>query len=302
MKVFVTGASGFVGSAVVQELLQAGHTVTGLARSDASAAAILAAGAQVHRGDLTDHDAVIKGALAADATLHLGFNHDFSRYVASCAEEDALVRALGIALANTGKVLVVTSGTAVVIANPVATETSAVISHHPRALSETAAAEAARAGTRTLVVRLPPSVHGKGDKGFVPMLVGIAKAKGMSAFVGEGANEWPSVHRVDAAVLYRLAMEDAFKVSSAEKQVTIVHAVADTGVAFKGIASIIGKRLGVPVKSITADEAENVFGFLHIFISMQNATSAEVTRQRYGWTPTQPGLLADLDSDAYFSS
>lgn len=295
MRVFVTGATGFVGSAVVRELIDNGHAVLGLARSDAGAAALEAAGAQVLRGSLEDVDGLRRGALESDGVIHAGFNHDFSRFAENCALDRRAIEALGAALEGTSKPLLVTSGTALVRPGRIATEQDAahaVSDAFPRASEPAAEALAAR-GVHASIVRLPPSVHGEGDHGFVPMLIGTARAKGISAWVGDGANRWPSVHRVDAARLYRLAIERAAR---GERY----HAVAEEGVPFHAIAAAIAHRLGIPAHSLGVEQAADHFGWLARFAAIDAPASSTWTRDALGWTPTGPALLDDVDSPRYF--
>jgi nucleoside-diphosphate-sugar epimerase len=295
MRVFVTGASGFVGSAVVADLIGAGHQVTGLARSDANAAAITAAGAAVHRGSLEDLDSLRAGAAKADGVIHCAFIHDFSKYQANSEIDRHAIAALGSVLADSNRPLIVTSGMARLAQNRFATEDD----QPPRAdaalprASEEAADEAARNGVRAMTVRLPPSVHGAGDHGFVPMLIQIARQKGVAAYVEDGANRWPAVHRLDAASVYRLALDKG--VAGAR-----YHAIGDTGVPTRDIAAIIGKRLGLPVVSKTRAEAGEHFGFLGLFFGADCPATSIKTEQQLGWRPTQPGLIADLDQPHYF--
>ncbi|MGV9803037.1 SDR family oxidoreductase [Mycobacterium sp. NPDC003449] len=291
MRVFVTGASGFVGSAVVPELIAAGHQVTGLARSDASARALTAAGADVHRGDLTDLDSLRAGAAAADGVVHLAFVHDFTDYVAAGETDKRAIETLGGALAGTDRPLVVTSGLA---GFPDATEDDAP---PPGALrqSELAAQALVSNGVRVSVVRLPPSVHGAGDKGFVPRLISIAQEKGVAAYPGEGSNRWSAVHRLDAARLFRLALEQAPAGAR-------VQAIGDDGIAVRTLAEAIGRGLGLPTASIPADDAFSHFGWIGTFFSMEASATSTLTRQRFGWQPTRPGLLDDLAEAHYFTS
>lgn len=291
MRVFVTGATGFVGSAAVRELLDAGHEVLGLARSDAGAKSLTAAGAEVHRGDLHDLNSLRSGAEAADAVIHTAFIHDFSNYGPAADADSRAIETLGAVLAGSDRPLIVTSGSLVVAPGRIATEDDAARPNFPRKSEEAAVALASR-GVRTSVVRLAPSVHGKGDHGFVPRLIAIAREKGVSAYVGDGLNRWPGVHRLDAARLYRLALENG---STGARY----HGVADEGVPAREIAEVIGRRLNVPVVSKSAEEAAAHFGWIGLFFSMDGPASSAQTRAQLGWRPTQPGLLADLDAN-YF--
>lgn len=295
MHVFVTGATGFIGSAIVQELLSHGHRVTGLARSDAAAETLAAAGAAAHRGDLIDLDSLRRGAAAADAVIHTAFNHDFSRFAASCEDDRGVITALGDALAGSDRRLVVTSGTALVAGKPLATETDAPSSHHPRAASEQAAAALAERGVNVSVVRLPPSVHGEGDHGFVPLLITLARQKGLAAFVGEGRNRWPAVHRLDAAALFRLVAEQG-------RGGVSYHGAAETGLPFADLTATIGRRLGLPVQGLTGEAAAAHFGWFQHFAAMDNPCSSEWTQRELGWQPRRTGLLADVDQPGYFSN
>jgi nucleoside-diphosphate-sugar epimerase len=287
MKIFITGASGFVGSAVVQELLRAGHQVTGLARSEPSAHAIAAAGARVHRGSLDDLDSLARGAADSDGVIHTAFIHDFSRYAASVEADRRAIEALGNALAGSGRPLVVTSGMTRAPAGHLATEDTPADPGLPRR-SELAALPFASREVRLSILRLPPTVHGAGDHGFVPQLFRIARKTGVSAYVGDGRNRWPAVHRLDAAKAFRLAIERA-------PTGTCVHAIAEEGIAAKEIAAAIGRRLGVPVEPRPVEH----FGWIGPFFAVDAPTSSAQTRTRLGWTPVEPGLLADLDSPAY---
>jgi nucleoside-diphosphate-sugar epimerase len=292
MRIFVTCASGFIGSAIVKELISAGHHVLGLARSDAAAKSLSAAGAEVQRGSLDDLDSLRRGADAADGVIHTAFNHDFSKFKENCETDRRVIDALGSALAGSDRLLIVTSGTGLLQPGCLVTEMDAPATVNPRVASEEAAAALAARGVRVSVVRLPPSVHGDGDHGFVPLLIGIARARGVSAYVGEGLNRWPAVHRLDAADLYRRVLEKGLAAR--------YHGAAEEGVAFRDIAAVIGRRLGVPVAGKFGDDANKHFGWFAHFASLDNPSSSEATRRELGWQPKQPGLIADLDRPDYF--
>jgi nucleoside-diphosphate-sugar epimerase len=296
MRIFITGATGWVGSAVAQELIGAGCQVLGLARNDAGAEALARAGVDVQRGELADTEGLAAAARACDGVIHTAFIHDWTNFEASIEADRRAIEALGAALAGSGKPLITTSGTAAnafVAPGRVATEEDAPPAGVPRMASEHATVALAAVGVRASVIRLPPSVHGDGDKGFVPRLVDIAREKGVSAYVGEGLNRWPAVHRFDAARLYRLVVESA---SGGARY----HAVAEEGVPTREIAQIIGRRLDLPVVSKPAEEAAGHFGFLGLFLGLDAPASSTRTRQQMGWAPTGPGLIADLENGRYF--
>ncbi|HEX4832873.1 MAG TPA: SDR family oxidoreductase [Trebonia sp.] len=300
MRVFVTGASGHIGSAVVPELLGAGHQVVGLARSDASAAALAAAGAQAWPGDLDDLDGLRRAAGAADGVIHLAFKHDemaVGNFPAAVAADLAAIGALGSALEGTGKPLVTSSGTLMLafagISGRPGTEADFAAEGN-RVDAENYVIGLAASGVRSSIVRLPPIVHSSLDHhGFAHILIGIARQAGVSAYVGDGANRWPSVHTLDAARAYRLALEDA-------PAGTRVHAVADEGIAFRDIAAAIGRGAGVPTASISAAQAAEQFSFLGGFVGVDNPTSSAATRTLLGWEPAHPGLIEDLEHGHYF--
>jgi nucleoside-diphosphate-sugar epimerase len=297
--VFVTGATGFVGSAVVQELLAAGHQVLGLARSDAAAASLAAVGAQPHRGDLEDLDSLRSGVAVADGVIHTAFNHDFANFAANCKIEKLAIDVLGAAISGSDRPLIVTSGTALVSPGRLATEDANsmfTVADFPRVATEDAARALTERGVRLMTVRLSPSVHGDGDHGFVPTFVKIAREKGVSAYVGDGTNRWTAVHRLDAAHLYRLALE---KGTAGARY----HAVDEEGIPFREIAEVIGKRLNVPVVSKSAEDAADLFGWHARFAQLDCPASSKKTRAELGWQPKQPGLLLDLEgSTRYFET
>ena len=291
MRVFMTGATGFIGTAVIRDLKGAGHTVLGLARSDAAAAALRAAGVDVHRGDLEDLDSLRSGAAAADGVIHAGFIHDFTRFMEVCEVDQRAIETLGDALAGTGRPLVVTSGTGMGSAGPgqLATEDHFDTSHpNPRTASEIAAQAAAARGVRVTVVRLP-QVHDTFKQGLVTYTIGVARAKGVSAYVGDGLNRWAAVHVLDAAPVFRLALE---KGPAGARY----HAVAEEGVTARAIAEAVGRGLKVPVVSISPEEALAHFGPLGLFAGLDMPASGALTQQRLGWRPSQTaGIIDDLD-------
>jgi len=300
MRVFVTGASGHIGSAVVPELLAAGHQVVGLARSERSAAALEAAGAEVRRGDLDDLDGLAEAVAAADGVIHLAFKHEAMRsgdFLGAIAADLAAIEAMGAALEGSEKPFVSTGGTLMLtfagITGRSGTERD-VVEAGPRVDAENTVVAWAERGVRSSIVRLPPIVHSTLDHtGFTPTLIGIAREKGVSGYVGEGSNRWPSVHTLDAARVYRLAVESAAAGSR-------LHAVAEEGVPFRDIAAAIGRGLNLPTASIAAEVAAEHFSFLGAFVSLDDPTSSELTRRQLGWQPTHPGLIADLDQGHYF--
>ena len=294
MRVFVTGATGFIGSTVVQELIAAGHQVLGLARSNAAATSLAAAGAVVHRGALDDLDGLRDGAAASDGVIHTAFIHDFSNYAAAAETDRRAIETLGGALAGSGRPFVVTAGTLGLTPGRLATEEDAPDPNSPRMTEKPALALVSR-GVRVSVVRLPPSVHGDGDHGFVPALIGVARDKRVSAYVGNGLNRWPAVHRLDAAHLFRLALERAPAGAR-------LHGVADEGVPIRDIAAVIGRRLDVPVAAKSPEEAADHFGWLGHFLSFDNPTSSTLTQKRLEWRPTRPSLIPDIDRPTYFAT
>jgi nucleoside-diphosphate-sugar epimerase len=293
MRVFVTGASGFIGSAVVPELLAAGHQVVGLARSDDAAATVAALGAEVQRGSLEDLDGLRDTAAASDAVIHLAFRHDIAftgDFDGAAASDRAAIEAFGAALAGTGRPLTIASGTGLLAPGRLATEEDvpAETGHvAARGANAALALSLAEQGVRSSVVRLTPTVHDAGDQGFIPAAIGIARERGVSAYVGDGTQRWPAVHRRDAARLFRLAIEEV-------PAGTVLHAVGEEGVPLRDIAELVGARLGVPTESIAPESAAGHFGFLAGFLSADMPASSAITRERFGWQPIEIGLLEDL--------
>jgi nucleoside-diphosphate-sugar epimerase len=302
MRVFVTGATGFIGSVLVKDLLSAGHQVLGLARSDAGAKSLAAAGAEVHRGSIEDLESLRTGAAASDGVIHLAFIHDFSndlsKFVENCEADRQVIEAIGSVLAGSDRPFIVTSGTG--LANTIpgqpAHEDNPIVnsSVHPRAASEEAAALLAKQGVNVSVVRLP-QVHDPVKQGLISWVVPIAREKGVSAFVGDGLNRWPAAHVVDTARLYRLALEK-------QEPGAKYHAVAEEGVPLRDIAEVIGRGLKIPVASLSQEEAAAHFGWLAMFAGRDIPASSEQTRKRLGWQPNGPGLIADLERMNYSGS
>ncbi len=298
MRVFVTGATGFIGSAVVRELIDAGHQVLGLVHSDASAAAMTRLGGEVHRGELTDTESLAVAAQACEGAIHLGFIHGAMSFADAMAPDRLAIETIGTALAGTGRPFVATSGTVVLTSGRLGTEDDAGDPNAPagfRFPSEELALSLASQGVRACVVRPAPSVHGGGDKGLIPTLIALARKKGVSAYVGDGLNRWPAVHLLDAAHLFRLALENGTAGAR-------YHAVGDEGVPFREIAEVIGRRLNVPVVAKSPDEASDHFGWLTFVVVADNPASNARTQQRLDWHPVQPGLIADLEEPHYFRS
>ena len=294
MRVFLTGATGFIGSAIVPELIGAGHRVLGLTRSDAGARSLVAAGAEVHRGDLEDPDSLASGAAQSDGVIHTAFDHDFSRFVANCEKDRRAIEALGAALKGSDRPLVITSGTGMGNAEPgrPATEDVFNTGHpNPRVASELAGASVSAAGVNVSVMRLP-QVHDTVKQGLITPLVEVAREKGVSAYVGEGRNRWPAAHVSDVARLYRLALE---KRDAGARY----NAVAEEGIPVRDIAEVIGRGLKVPVVALPPEAAAGHFGWLAAFAGLDLPASGERTQARLGWRPTGPGLIADLEGMRY---
>ena len=291
MRVFVTGATGFIGSLVVKELIAGGHQVIGVCRSDDKAPALAAAGAEVYRGSIDDPDSLKDGAARSDGVIHLAFNHDFSKFLANCETDRGVIKALGSVLAGSDRPLIVTSGTAIAKVAPgeVANEDAPAIAatDFPRAASEETTAKLAAGGLNTSVVRLP-QVHDPERQGLITWWIALAREKGVFAYVGEGRNRWAAAHVSDVARLYRLAIEKS-------ERGAVYNAVGEEGVRARDIAETIGRRLKLPVKSITPDEAGGYFGWLAHLAARDMPASSELTQKKLGWRPTGPGLIADLE-------
>ncbi|MFA6266859.1 MAG: SDR family oxidoreductase [Pseudolabrys sp.] len=294
MRVFVTGATGYVGFAVTQELIRGGHSVLGMSRSDTGAAALKDAGADVHRALLDDIDGIKRGAEGADAVIHCAFNHDFSKFRDNCAHDARVIHALGSVFEGSDRPLIVTSGTALVLGRVSTEDDLAPSGPHvnPRTATEHALAEVAARGVRGIALRLP-QVHGDNDHGFVRMVINRARERGKVAMIGDGANRWPAVHRNDLARLYRLVLENG--------KSPRYHGVAEEGVPFRAIAEVIGRRLKLPVVSKTLEEAAEYYGWFTHFASMDAPSSAAKTRAELDWQPAGPTLLADMDRAEYFA-
>jgi nucleoside-diphosphate-sugar epimerase len=294
MRVFLTGATGFIGSRIVPELLAAEHSVLGLTRSDAGAQQLLEAGAEPFRGSLEDPDSLARGAAQADAVIHTAFDHDFSRFVENCQKDARVIAAMGVALAGSSRPLIITSGVAMGNAGPGQPALESIVDWNhplPRSASERAGAEAADKGVSVAVVRLP-QVHDTRKQGLISPYIEIARAKGFVAYLGEGANRWSAAPVADVARLYRLALDH-------HEAGARYHAVAEPGVAVREIAQAIGAGLGVPVRSIAAEEAPGYFGAFAAFAGFDMLASSEWTRRRLGWEPTGPSLIADLKAMDY---
>ena len=289
MRVFITGASGFIGSAIVQEFIHAGNQVLGLARSDASAKWLKDAGAEVHRGNLEDLESLKSGAANSDGVIHLGFNHDFSKFVANCEADRKTIEALGAALAGSSRRLIITSGTGHNPSGKIRTEDDALVPStvNPRGASEEAGEAVSATGVDVLVMRLP-QVHDPFKQGLITPLIALAREKGISAYVGNGSNRWPAVHRTDAAHLYKLVFERG--VAGAR-----YNAVAEEEIPIRDIAESIGRGLNIPAVSLSPEEAVRHFGWLSFFVAVDMPASGALTQERLGWLPTGPGLISDLD-------
>jgi len=297
MRVFLTGATGFIGSRIVPELIDAGHQVLGLTRSDAGARWLEQVGAEAHRGTLEDPDSLASGAAKADAVIHTAFDHDFSRFVENCEKDQRVIEAMGVALAGSNRPFIITSGTGMGSAGPGLPATENVLDRNnpnPRRLSELTGEEVARKGVSVAIVRLP-QVHDTVKQGLISPAIEIARQKGVSAYVGNGANRWPAAHVTDVARLYRLALD---KHEAGGRW----HAVDEEGVSVREIAEVIGAGLGVPVRSLSPDEAAEHFGWLGAFAGMDLPASSALTRDRLGWKPNGPGMIEDLRNMEYSSA
>jgi nucleoside-diphosphate-sugar epimerase len=293
MRVFVTGATGFIGSAIVSELINAGDQVLGLTRSDAGAESLIAAGAEVHRGDLEDLESLRSGAAMSDGVIHTAFNHDFSQFQKNCDDDRKAIEAIGDVLLGSARPFVVTSGTAIAanVDGKPSTEVGPTAAWNPRAASEAAVRELAARGVNTSVVRLA-QIHDTRKQGLVPYVLAVAREKRVSAYIGDGGNRWPAAHVSDTARLYRLAFEKAMPGA-------IYHAVHEEGVSMKAIAEALGRGLKVPVVSIDPGETEAHFGWLARFAPHDMPSSSALTQEWLGWRPTGPGLISDLDGMKY---
>jgi nucleoside-diphosphate-sugar epimerase len=294
MKVFVTGASGFIGSATVRELMAAGHQVVGLARSDKSAAFVASMGAEVLRGDLDDLASLRRGSADSDGVIHTAFIHDFSNFAKAADADRTAIETIGAVLAGSDRPFVVSAGTPGLVEGRVVTEDEDYVAPLPR-FSEDAALLLASQRVRASVMRLPRSVHGEGDHGFVAALINIARARGVAGYPGDGSYRWPAVHRLDTARLFRLALESA-------SAGTRLHAVGDEAIPVRDIASAIGRHLNLPVVSVPLGEVDAYFGFLGRIYSFDCPSSSALTQERFDWHPEQPGLLADLEQGHYFNT
>ena len=292
MRVFITGAAGFIGTATTRELIAHGHQVVGLARSDDNAKALERLGAEAHRGALEDLDSLRRGAKETDGTIHLAFIHDFSKFAENGQIDRRAIEAMGEALSGSGKPFIVTSGTLLVAPGRIATEEDPVVPGLPR-VSETAGLAFAARGVRAMAIRLPQVHGGDGKCGLVNWLFNIARDKGVSAYIGDGGNRWSGAHRLDVARLYRLALEKGQAGKS-------YHAVADEGVTARDIAEIVGRQLGLPVASIAPEKASDHFGMMAMFAGIDAPASSALTRGWLGWEPTQIGLIADISRPGYF--
>lgn len=295
MRVFVTGATGFIGSTLVPELIQAGHQVLGLTRSDAGAQALKAAGAQPHHGDLHDLESLRSGAAQSDAVIHLAFIHDFSKIEENCKIDQRAIEEIASVLAGSDRPFIITSGTALAntVQGKLAHEADPIISpaQFPRSASEETANALAAGGVNISIMRLP-QVHDTRKQGLVTYAIALARDKGVSAYIGEGRNRWPAAHVVDTAHLYRLALEKA-------ERGAIYHAVAEEGVPLREIAEVVGRGLKIPVVSLSPEEAPAHFGWLAYFVGRDVPSSSAQTRKKLGWNPTRRGLIADLEEMQY---